>query len=120
MQDLICISHLRWGFVWQRPQHLLSWLGQQYRVLFVEEPTTNTNLHTVPLELRTFPGNTYNGSKITLACLHQPATEATGFRAMAIPRHKRPMNGCCSITWKKEEYHNPILWLSIRRWRLLL
>lgn len=40
MTDLICISHLRWDFVWQRPQHVLSRLGAHYRVFFVEEPVT--------------------------------------------------------------------------------
>jgi glycosyltransferase involved in cell wall biosynthesis len=38
MQDLVCVSHLRWDFVWQRPQHLLSRLAQTYRLFFVEEP----------------------------------------------------------------------------------
>lgn len=36
--DLICFSHLRWDFVYQRPQHLLSRFARQSRVLFVEEP----------------------------------------------------------------------------------
>ncbi|MEE3627549.1 glycosyltransferase family 1 protein [Nitrospirillum sp. BR 11752] len=36
--DLVCFSHLRWDFVRQRPQHLLSRAAKQYRVLFVEEP----------------------------------------------------------------------------------
>src|SRR3712207_4258869 len=35
---LVCFSHLRWDFVWQRPQHLLSRAARQYRVLMVEEP----------------------------------------------------------------------------------
>jgi glycosyltransferase involved in cell wall biosynthesis len=35
---LVCFSHLRWDFVWQRPQHLLSRAAKQYRVLIVEEP----------------------------------------------------------------------------------
>jgi glycosyltransferase involved in cell wall biosynthesis len=35
---LVCFSHLRWDFVWQRPQHLMSRATQHYRVLFVEEP----------------------------------------------------------------------------------
>jgi glycosyltransferase involved in cell wall biosynthesis len=35
---LVCFSHLRWDFVWQRPQHLLSRAAKQYRVLVVEEP----------------------------------------------------------------------------------
>jgi len=31
-------SHLRWDFVWQRPQQILSRLAQRSHVLFVEEP----------------------------------------------------------------------------------
>ena len=36
--DLLVFCHLRWDFVYQRPQHLVSRLSRQYRVLFVEEP----------------------------------------------------------------------------------
>jgi UDP-galactopyranose mutase len=36
--DLVCLSHLRWDFVYQRPQHLLSRCAKQRRVFFVEEP----------------------------------------------------------------------------------
>ena len=36
---LLVFSHLRWNFVYQRPQHLLARLGRDYRVLYVEEPT---------------------------------------------------------------------------------
>ncbi len=36
--DLICFSHLRWHFVTQRPQHLLTRAAQQRRVFFWEEP----------------------------------------------------------------------------------
>ena len=36
--DVICFSHLRWDFVFQRPQHLLSRLSAERRVLFFEEP----------------------------------------------------------------------------------
>jgi len=37
--DLLCFSHLRWDFVYQRPQHLLSRCAQDRRVFFWEEPT---------------------------------------------------------------------------------
>lgn len=37
-KDVVCLSHLRWGFVYQRPQHLLSRFARQQRVFFVEEP----------------------------------------------------------------------------------
>lgn len=35
---LLCLSHLRWGFVYQRPQHVMSRLARDYDVLFFEEP----------------------------------------------------------------------------------
>ncbi|MDP9375815.1 MAG: glycosyltransferase, partial [Chloroflexota bacterium] len=37
--DILCFSHLRWDWVYQRPQHLLSRLARRgHRVFFVEEP----------------------------------------------------------------------------------
>ncbi|WP_437322986.1 glycosyltransferase family 1 protein [Sorangium sp. So ce381] len=36
--DLLCFSHLRWNFVFQRPNHLMSRFAQERRVYFVEEP----------------------------------------------------------------------------------
>lgn len=38
VNDLICFSHLRWNFVYQRPQHIMSRFGKYGRVFFVEEP----------------------------------------------------------------------------------
>ncbi len=38
MQHLIVFSHLRWEFVFQRPQHLLSRLARHFHVVVVEEP----------------------------------------------------------------------------------
>jgi glycosyltransferase involved in cell wall biosynthesis len=35
---LLCFSHLRWNFVLQRPQHLLTRAAKDYRVFFFEEP----------------------------------------------------------------------------------
>jgi UDP-galactopyranose mutase len=36
--DLVCLSHLRWDFVYQRPQHILSRCAKERRVFFIEEP----------------------------------------------------------------------------------
>lgn len=36
--DLVCLSHLRWDFVYQRPQHLMSRFAKNQRVFFFEEP----------------------------------------------------------------------------------
>jgi glycosyltransferase involved in cell wall biosynthesis len=35
---LFCFSHLRWSFVYQRPQHLMSRAAQEFRTWYVEEP----------------------------------------------------------------------------------
>ncbi len=36
--DLVCFSHLRWDFVYQRPNHLMVRAARDRRVYFVEEP----------------------------------------------------------------------------------
>jgi UDP-galactopyranose mutase len=36
--DLLVFSHLRWDFVFQRPQHLLTRFAKNRRVYFIEEP----------------------------------------------------------------------------------
>ena len=36
--DLICFSHLRWDFVFQRPQHLMTRAATTMRVFFFQDP----------------------------------------------------------------------------------
>lgn len=43
--DLICLSHLRWSFVFQRPQHLMTRCAKDRRVFFVEEPQYRPGIH---------------------------------------------------------------------------
>ena len=43
--DVICFSHLRWNFVYQRPQHLMSRLAKTNRVFFVEEPQFDEGIY---------------------------------------------------------------------------
>jgi glycosyltransferase involved in cell wall biosynthesis len=38
MPDIVCMSHLRWDFVFQRPQHLLSRFSRHGRLFYFEEP----------------------------------------------------------------------------------
>jgi len=40
--DVVCLSHLRWNFVFQRPQHLMTRCARRRRVYFVEEPLVET------------------------------------------------------------------------------
>lgn len=43
LQALICIAHLRWKFVFQRPQHLMTRAARQYRTFYIEEPVFYTD-----------------------------------------------------------------------------
>lgn len=38
METIIVFSHLRWDFVYQRPQQLLSRMAERHKVVFFEEP----------------------------------------------------------------------------------
>lgn len=50
MDTLIVFSHLRWDFVYQRPQHLLSRIGRAWNVLVVEEPVNGqAHLEVIPV-----------------------------------------------------------------------
>src|SRR4051794_2481560 len=56
---LIVHSHLRWDFVWQRPQQLLSRIAETNSVLFVEEPLTLDDITAPTFHLTTpHPGVT--------------------------------------------------------------
>jgi glycosyltransferase involved in cell wall biosynthesis len=36
--DIVVMCHLRWEFVFQRPQHIISRLSKDHKILFIEEP----------------------------------------------------------------------------------
>lgn len=48
--DMIVFCHLRWDFVYQRPQHLISRLSKEHKILVVEEPVGRGD----DLEIRAF------------------------------------------------------------------
>lgn len=41
--NLVCFSHLRWGFVFQRPNHLMSRFAREGRTYFIEEPVPDAD-----------------------------------------------------------------------------
>jgi len=47
---LVAFSHLRWSFVFQRPQHLMSRMQKYYDVLFWEEPIHEDGLEKAYIE----------------------------------------------------------------------
>ena len=50
--DLIVFCHLRWDFVYQRPQHIISRLSKLYKILVVEEPIGYEDENSAPPEFR--------------------------------------------------------------------
>ena len=48
---LICFSHLRWDFVFQRPQHLMARFARENRVLFWQEPRFSDDLPAARLDV---------------------------------------------------------------------
>ncbi len=66
--DLLCFSHLRWDFVFQRPQHLLTRCARERRVFYVEEPIFEDGI--TPRLERHLRGN------VTVVVPHLPAGQA--------------------------------------------
>lgn len=64
---IVVFSHLRWGFVWQRPQQFLSRFARKHEILFVEEPMFTLPEDQPPrLETHRVMPN------VTVAALHLP------------------------------------------------
>lgn len=42
-ETILVFSHLRWDFVYQRPQHLLARMAKRHPVIFIEEPIRHEN-----------------------------------------------------------------------------
>jgi len=77
---LLVFSHLRWGFVFQRPQHLLSRLAGRWRVIFVEEPVQCEG----PARLHVHEEVGSGGTTVQVLVPHTPET-AFGFHDDQLP-----------------------------------
>jgi len=49
--DLVCLSHLRWNFAYQRPNHLMARAARDRRVFFIEEPIHSSSRSEPEIEL---------------------------------------------------------------------
>jgi glycosyltransferase involved in cell wall biosynthesis len=76
MPTLIVFCHLRWDFVFQRPQHLMTRLAEHYQILFVEEPVHH--------EGQAFLQKTEVAPNITVCRPHTPI-HAWGFHDDQLP-----------------------------------
>ncbi|MBA4143799.1 MAG: NAD(P)-binding protein [Nitrosospira sp.] len=76
MTTIIVFSHLRWDFVYQRPQHLLSRMAENYKIVFIEEPIFH--------EHGSFLETSTPGPNITVLKPHTPVA-AHGFHDEQLP-----------------------------------
>ena len=93
--DVVCLSHLRWNFVFQRPQHLMTRCARERRVFFFEEPVFEPDIQP-QLRLQHHEG-------VTVATPHLP----TGIDDAACPALLRErLNGLLH----QQNVHDYVLW----------
>lgn len=107
MGDIVCISHLRWDFVWQRPQHLLANLSKYGRVLFVEEPVARPGLIEPYLEV--LPG--HSAEDVTIVRLIHP-TSKPGWLGHGNPLTQATYSQLLRELLYEEGFSRPVLWID--------
>ena len=96
MKDLICLSHLRWDFVFQRPQHLMVRAARDRRVFFVEEPVLTDG------EPRLEERNTAEGVRVCVP--HLPNTD------LGAPEVVQEIARLLENLREREGIRDPVLW----------
>ena len=66
-ENLLVFSHLRWDFVFQRPQHLLTRFSREFNVYFLEEP-----VHDVPENQESYLSISKRSDKLWILVPHLP------------------------------------------------
>ena len=101
---LLCFSHLRWDFVFQRPQHLMSRFSREMNVIFWEEPCEIGEHETAYLKVREAEGV----PGVRIAVPHLPKGMPEDSREAALKRlldaHVSSLRGQL-ITW----YYTPMM-----------
>ena len=102
--NLLCFSHLRWDFVFQRPQHLMSRFAQDMDVVFWEEPVVIA--HGQPAHVEVRQADDYPGVRIAVP--HLP-------EGLSMPQAEAALTDLCKafvaglsgplITW----YYTPMM-----------
>jgi UDP-galactopyranose mutase len=102
--SLVCFSHLRWNFVFQRPQHLMSRFGREMNVIFWEEPVDIGAGETAFLQVR----ESENANNVRIIVPHLPQGMPGEAREAALKRlldaHLASLHGPL-IAW----YYTPMM-----------
>lgn len=99
---LICFSHLRWDFVFQRPQQLMTRFASHMPIIFWEEPVIQSDDAPILLDVRA------RGNNITVVTPHLPCglsrAEQDKRLAALLHAHLSGRNGSL-IRW----YYTPMM-----------
>ena len=100
---IVVFSHLRWGFVWQRPQQFLSRFAKKHPILFIEEPFFDKPEGTeAELQFHRVMPN------VTVACPHCPASWA---KSPDLPMKLRNWaTEAIAVMNEDGEFNRPVLW----------
>jgi hypothetical protein len=79
---LICFSHLRWNFVFQRPQHLMSRFAREMTVIYWEEPVDIAPRETAYLQVR----QAHEAANVRVVVPHLPQGMPQEAREAALKR----------------------------------
>jgi UDP-galactopyranose mutase len=96
--DIVCFSHLRWDYVWQRPQHLLSRFARHGRVIFVEEALPHDDPARPAMIERTDP------TPGVIVLRPRTQTGQTGWEL------ERTISDLLAIEWARLQIHRPVVW----------
>ena len=101
---LLCFSHLRWNFVFQRPQHLMTRFAREMDVIYWEEPVDIGAKETAYLQVR----EAEDAANVRVIVPHLPAGMPEDAREAALKRlldaHVASLRGSL-ITW----YYTPMM-----------
>ena len=101
---LICFSHLRWNFVFQRPQHLMSRFAREMNVIYWEEPVDIAPHETAFLQVR----EAQDVENVRIVVPHLPQNMPADAREATLSRlldaHLASHNGAL-VAW----YYTPMM-----------
>lgn len=101
-RGILVFSHLRWTFVWQRPQQFLSRFAEMHPVLFVEEPFFDLAEGETPRSEIAHPQH-----NVTTLALHVPQGAS---RAQLDEWRRQAVRDAIAGLDTADKFEHPILW----------
>jgi UDP-galactopyranose mutase len=99
-QTLIVFSHLRWNWVWQRPQHLLTRIANTFNIIFIEEPILCKENEEAHWQIDQVASSIFVWTPYTKC-------NKLGFNKSQLPE----LENLLKVLIEKQELNQPLVWL---------